>query len=276
MFPATFPGLRVIHSVLRLRLMTALGACLMAALAWAQSLQVIELQYRTAQEVIPILRPLLESGGALSGTEYKLFVRASSANVAQLRQALAEIDRQPRQLLVSVRRATRQTLERESAAATGALDNKASGATLHATDATSHREGNGIASVQVLEGSAAHIAAGESVPVVTAVAMGGGRRPWVAASTDYRNLSSGFLVTPRVSGQRITLDIAQQSERRSTHTGQIETQQLTTQVSGQLGEWLQLGGVAESANEHSSGVLSRQYSTHDDDQELWVKVEEGR
>jgi len=264
------------RSALRLRLMVALGACLMAGLAWAQSLEIIELKYRTAQEVIPILQPLLESGGALSGTDYKLFVRASSANVTQLRQALAEIDRQPRQLLVSVRRATRQVIEREGASATVVLGNKASGATVRATDATSRREGNGIASVQVLEGSAAYIAAGESVPIVTAVAAGGGRRPWVAASTEYRNLSSGFLVTPRVSGQRVTLDISQQSEQRSTHTSQIETQQLTTQVSGQLGEWLQLGGVAESSSQQRSGVLSRQYSTHDNDQAIWVKVEERR
>lgn len=256
--------------------MVALGACLMAGLVWAQSLEVIELKYRTAQEVIPILQPLLESGGALSGTEYKLFVRASSANVAQLRRALAEIDRQPRQLLVSVRRATRQAIEREGASATVVLGNQASGATVRATDATSRREGNGVASVQVLEGSAAYVAAGASVPVVTAAVASGGRRPWVAASTEYRNLGSGFLVTPRVSGQRVTLDISQQSEQRSTHTGQIETQQLATQVSGQLGEWLQLGGVAESSSQQRSGALSRQYSTRDDDLALWVKVEEHR
>lgn len=268
--------MKALRFALQLQLMVVLGACLMAGAAWAQSLEVIELKYRTAQEVIPILQPLVEPGGALSGTEYKLFVRASSANVAQLRQALTQIDRQPRQLLVSVRRATRQTIEREGASASVVLGNRASGATVRATDATSHREGNGIASVQVLEGNAAYIAAGESVPVVTAVAVGGGRRPWVAASTDYRNLSSGFLVTPRVSGQRVTLDISQRSEQRSTHTGQIETQQLATQVSGQLGEWLQLGGIAESSSQQRSGVLSRQYSTHDDDQGIWVKVEESR
>lgn len=269
--------MRILRAVLQYLAMTIFSGCLMVSAALAQALQIIDLQYRTADEVIPILQPLLESGGALSGSDYKLFVRASSANVAQLRKALAEIDRQPRQLLVSVRRATRQTIEREGAAASVVLGNNGSSAAVVATDATSRREGNGIASVQVLEGNAAYIAAGESVPIVTAVAAGGGRhRPWVAAATDYRNLSSGFLVTPRLSGQRVTLDISQQSEQSGTYSGNVQTQSLKTQVSGQLGAWLQLGGIAESSTQQRSGIGSRQYSTQGNDLSVWVKVEEAR
>ena len=267
--------MRILRVALQCLAMALFSACLMVSTALAQGLEIIDLQYRTADEVIPILQPLLESGGALSGSDYKLFVRASSANVAQLRKALAEIDRQPRQLLVSVRRATRQTIEREGASASVVLGNKGSSATVVATDATSNREGNGIASVQVLEGSAAYIAAGESVPVVTAAAAGGGHhRPWVAGATDYRNLSSGFLVTPRLSGQRVTLEISQQSERTGSYSGNVQTQSLQTQVSGQLGEWLQLGGIAESSTQQASGIASRQYSTQGKDLAVWVKVEE--
>ena len=76
--------------------------------AGPESLQVIDLKHRTAQEVIPVLQPLLEPGAALSGQDYKLFVRTSSANLAQIRAALAQIDRRPRQLLVSVRHSAQQ------------------------------------------------------------------------------------------------------------------------------------------------------------------------
>lgn len=253
--------------------LTAL-ACLAPGAAVAQSLEIIDLQYRTAQEVIPVLEPLLESGGALTGTDYKLFVRASAANVTQLRKALAEIDRQPRQLLVSVRRTTQQELQREGAGASGVIGTGQSQATVHATDTSALRRNEGVASVQVLEGNSAYIATGQSVPFVTAVAGGGGRRPWIAASTTYRDLNSGFLVTPRISGERVTLDIAQQAEQRSTHSGNIETQQLSTQVSARLGEWMRLGGVSESSNSQRSGVLNRQYTTQGDERSIWVKVEE--
>lgn len=72
------------------------------------------------------------------------------------------------------------------------------------------------------------------------------------------------------------LDIAQQSERRGANatsgSTNIQTQSLATQVSGQLGDWLPLGGVTESSARRSSGILSRQYSTQGTDLGVWVRV----
>jgi len=67
------------------------------------TLEVIPLRYRTADHVIPVLRPLLEPGGALSGQFNQLIVRASPANLAQIRQALEAIDQPQRRLTISVR-----------------------------------------------------------------------------------------------------------------------------------------------------------------------------
>src|SRR6188474_1916363 len=111
-----------------------ISVCLIACPVLAQSLEVIDLKYRTAAEVIPVLQPLLEQGGALTGQDYKLFVRASAANVRQLRDAVAQIDRKPNQLLVSVRRSTQQEMERERAQVSGTVSNRGSGVSVHATD----------------------------------------------------------------------------------------------------------------------------------------------
>jgi hypothetical protein len=43
-------------------------------------------------------------------------------------------------------------------------------------------------------------------------------------------------------------------------------------VSATLGEWIQLGGVSESASSQQRGILSRQYSTSSDERGIWVKV----
>lgn len=277
-------AMKVSRRALWRNLATAVGGCLLTVITWAQSLQVIDLKYRTAQEVIPVLQPLLEPGAALSGQDYKLFVRTSSSNLTQLRAMLAQIDRQPRQLFVSVRQSTEQEVERERAAVSGTVrtgdgsvsvnerPRADSGVTVHATDSSARTQGGSVASVQVIEGNAAFIATGSSVPIVTSVAGGGGRRrPWAASSTSYRDLSSGFMVTPRVNGQQVVLDIEQQDERVTN--GNIQTQQLTTQVSGPLGEWIQLGGVSESAESSRNGILNRQYSTRSDGRSIWVKVE---
>lgn len=248
-----------------------LSVYLIACPVLAQSLEVIDLKYRTAAEVIPVLQPLLERGGALSGQDYKLFVRASPANVRQLRAALTQIDRKPNQLLVSVRRSTQQEVEREGAQVSGTVSNRGSNVSVQATDDNAHDRRDGVASVQVLEGNSALISSGSDVPIVTSVAAGGGRRPWAAATTAYRNVSSGFVVTPRVNGQTVVLDIEQQDER--VVNGTVQTQHLTTQVSGTLGQWIQLGGVSESSSSQQRGILSRQYSTQSDERSIWVKVE---
>lgn len=256
----------------------------MAALACAQSLHIIDLKHRTAQEVIPILQPLLEPGGALSGQDYKLFVRASPGNVAQLRQALAQIDKAPRSLLVSVRRATQADIERERASASGTIagdrgsvsvnqpQSNRSNVTVRATDQSLASSASGVSSVRVLEGGSAFIATGSSIPIVTSVAGGVGRRhAWAGATTSYRDLSSGFMVTPRLNGEIVVLDIEQRDE--GVQHGQISTQQLATQVSARLGVWMQLGGVSESASVSSRGVLNRSQQTRSDERSIWVKVE---
>ena len=125
--------------------------------------------------------------------------------------------------------------------------------------------------MQVIEGNSAFISSGSDVPIVTSVAAGVGRRPLAGATTSYRNVSSGFLVTPRVNGTQVVLDIEQQDERRRER----QHPDAAAHDAGErpLGEWIRLGGVNETASTQQRGILSRQYSTQSDAREIWVKVE---
>jgi len=242
--------------------------CLMAVASWAQApagqpvdqsrgvrtggeqtLEVIKLRYRPAEEVIPALRPLLDPGGVLSGDGFNLFVRSTPANLAQLRQALAQLDRRALQYSISVRNSTRQEIERERIAAAAAVSNNGVRATVRATDANARSQGTNVSSVLVMEDNEAFIANGQ-------------------------NRSSGLTVTPRSLGEdRVRLEINQQTRQRSAVSGRIESQSLTTQVSGKLGEWLELGGLSGSSSSTQSGILSRGYTTSSDELSVWVKVE---
>lgn len=251
----------------------AISSCLMVTSAWAQSLTVIDLQHRRAEEIIPVLQPLLEQGGVLTGQDYKLFVRASSANVAQLRSAIEQLDKQQRQMLVSVRRGTAQEIQREQASVSGTVrsDRPHADVTVRAGQGTLRTQGSSVSSVQVLDGSSAFIATGTSVPIVTAVAVRGGRRPFVAGTVEQRDLQRGFMVTPRIRGNEVILEISQQDERVAG--GNIQTQALNTQIIGRLGSWIQLGGVSESSSSTNSGILSRSYGTDSNELSIWVKVD---
>ncbi|HEY9530001.1 MAG TPA: secretin N-terminal domain-containing protein, partial [Burkholderiales bacterium] len=73
--------------------LAAILTCFAVAAAAQQALEIIPLRYRTAEQVLPVLRPLLETGATLTGQRNQLIVRTSSANLAELRQALEAIDR---------------------------------------------------------------------------------------------------------------------------------------------------------------------------------------
>ncbi|HEX7116894.1 MAG TPA: hypothetical protein VF193_17340 [Steroidobacter sp.] len=260
---------------LKASLLLAVAGCLLALTAWAQSLEVMELRHRSAQELIPVIQPLLAPGDVLSGKGYKLFIRTSPENLSQLRNVIAQLDREPRQLLISVRNATRQELEREGAAISGAVHaGSRSGAsvTIRATDQARQEQRGSIASTRVIEGHSARLVTGSSVPIITAIAAGHGRASWAAAATEYHEIGSGFIVTPRVRGRQVVLDIEQQDQQRHVD-GRIETLSASTQVAGALGEWIELAGISESGSETTRGLLGREYRTSTDERSIWIKVD---
>ena len=78
------------------KLALMLWLALLAGAAQAQQqLEIIKLQSRTADQVLPQLRPFIEPGGTLSGMNNQIFIRASDANRRQIKELLAAIDRPP-------------------------------------------------------------------------------------------------------------------------------------------------------------------------------------
>jgi type II secretory pathway component GspD/PulD (secretin) len=251
-----------------------------SGLVMAQSLEVVQLKFRTANEVIPVLQPMLESGGVLTGQDYQLFVRTSSQNLQQLKQAIAQLDREPRNLLVSVRQGTRSEMTKQGAdASVQARAQNQNGtwrtganASVQADAGGSRTVGDAVSSVRLLEGGSAFIATGTSVPVVSAVFSRNDRNHVdTGAAIEYHDVASGFAVTPRVNGSRVVLQIDQQSQH--LEGGAIRSQSLGTEVSGALGEWIELGGVTESEKSRERGLTNGSYATNSDVRTLWVKVE---
>jgi hypothetical protein len=80
----------------------ALAVCAaapIAALAQA-AIETITLHHRSAEQLIPLLQPLVEPGGALSGRDNALYLRASAGNRKQIRALVASLDRAPHRLAI--------------------------------------------------------------------------------------------------------------------------------------------------------------------------------
>jgi type II secretory pathway component GspD/PulD (secretin) len=253
--------------------------------ARAQELQVIDLNFRMAQDLIPILQPLLEPGGVLTGTDDVLFVRTSPENLAQIRAALATLDRAPRQLLVSVGQGNVRevaTTDVEGTATLGSGDVQVgvnrppgadSGASVTIRGRRQQADLHNVSSVRVLEGTETWIGAGQSVPLTETTVQ---QRPGgvVQQTTTFRDVGTGFYATARLSGERVVLDISARQQRVRSASGTISTQGATTTVSGRLGEWFPLGGVAESGASSNGGVLTQGGRSESSQYAIWVKVDE--
>jgi len=266
-------------------LILALG---LVAVAHADEVEVVPLNYRTAEQLIPTLRPLVEPGGALTGQRNMLVIRASRANIAQIKQVVAALDTAPRRLLISVRQDAAGAFTERGAGVSGTIGggnarigvneppSGRSGVTAGAYESRGTAIDRMTSQVQALEGSPAYISTGQSTPVrshVVAPAPGGGSV--VQSTTTFQSSASGFYVTPRLSGDRVMLEIAPQRAVPGPQ-GTLNVQQVATTAHGQLGEWIELGGIAQSAAGSQSGVFHGASGARSGSTSVWVRVDEVR
>lgn len=219
------------------------------------TLEVIPLRHRTADQVVPVLRPLFEPGGVLSGQYNQLIVRTSPQNLAQIRAALDAIDRPQRRPMISVRFDNTLQSARSGVESDARISNRGSSANLRIEDSRSSRGEQVDQHIQVLEGGQATISTGES--------------------RNYAQAGTGIAVMPRVSGNNVALDIGAQQEA-FTRGGAIQGERAVSTVRGQLGEWIDLGGASGISTRSDSGILSSRERGASQNRGIWVKVEELR
>ena len=276
-----------------------LSRLLIIALLWSTAvyadqtaLEVIPLKYRSVEEVLPVLQPFVGNGGALSGMNSQLIVRATPARIMEIRKILARIDTLPRQLRIAVRqggRIDKQAHGAEVSGQVGAGDVRVTvpargrrGASVEAGGVRARIWSSGVVEqdedmqeIQVLEGRQAFIRLGLAVPLRETTVVQSGVASRVVESTRYEEIGTGFYVVPRLSGDQVVLEISPQKERLIGGRGQnIETQRIVTTVSGRLGEWIELGSLSQQQEDSETGWVYGTGKMSSDSRRVWVKVEE--
>jgi hypothetical protein len=264
----------------RRQLLTGLGGLAAIAalprIAQAQALrtEVIDLRWRQADEVLPVLQALVAAPGTVSALGRQLVVRATPAELAQLQAVLARIDRAPRRLQVTV---TQDADVARSRDAIGVGGTAADGGPAVRVDRSRAAERTHDAQrVQVLEGSSAFIATGETVPVTQRrwITRPDGRR--VMESTAIRQAQTGFTVRPRVDGDIVTVEITAGRER-FTDPGRLDGRtrfdRVDTVVQGRLGEWIAVGGGAGVDDLDERSLTLRSTDAAREDRQSYLKVE---
>lgn len=282
------------------RLFRLLLPCLLlpAALG-AEEIHVIPLKHRSAQEIIPVIRPLLGPNDAVSGTDYRLLVRTAEKNMREIERVLAQLDVARRNLTLTVRQGTdadrHETSQELSGEAAIGRDTRirlpqrtppddrgivieqqgADGRLRYQT--REQRAAAGDARAQVLrvqDGQRAFIRVGQSVPHVKRIVSLAGRQVTLAQGVEFQNVVTGFEVLPRTQGERAQLEITPRlSALADPATGLANFQALRTTVNVRLGEWVDLGGIQGVGEEVRRAVAESAAADSNERRSVWIKVE---
>lgn len=261
----------------------------------AEQLEIIELRYRLVEDVIPVLQPLLAPDGVMTGMGNQLIVRTSAGNLHDIRRALAVVDRPPRRLAIQVSQERRRHGQEHSlglsardgstmtitdgrntaASAEAKIGSDRSGLAIRGDAALEHRHGRTLQSMQVLDGSPALIHIGRSLAVPMRRITVSANRIQVSETVQYVDIGQGFYATPRLNGNQMTVEITPYSEEESSRGGgHVDTRRLSTTVSGQLGQWIELGAGSSQSTKSQTRILGTGSAASSDQQSIWLRVDE--
>lgn len=262
-----------------LKLLLFVVAALWGLVAGAQQLEIIELHSKNFEEVLPVLQPLVEPGGTLTGMNNQLFLRTSPRNSEEIKRALAALDKPTRRLIIHITQNRQAKNSDHGADLSGEVTlggTRRGGAGASVWDTRSVRSESGSQMVQTVDGGRAYIQVSRSLAVPMRQTIIGPTGVLVQEGVIYRDIGSGFYAQPRVNGQRVTLEISQQVESLDPAygLGAAGGQRLTTTVSGALGEWIELGGTGRQTTAQQGGAFSVGSGDAKDSRSIWLKVEE--
>lgn len=247
------------------RLIISLFALLpLQSLADTMKLEIIELKHRPASEMVQLVKPFMTQGATITGTDFKLIIRTTPENLAQIKQMLDKLDTSPHQLMISVRFADDDELYNSGIEAQGKInigDNGSEQIRLRVHKTESRDTDSGVFKARVLEGKIAHIRIGESIPVAERSITTSDGVITTQDSIKYKDITSGFFARPRITNDDVIVYISPEKNALSASGGGIiDTQTLITTVRGKLGEWMLLGGLTDETRQDGSGIV---YSTSD-------------
>jgi Bacterial type II/III secretion system short domain len=265
-----------------MRLLLILILFFSATSALAQrELTSITVNYASPEQLLAVIKPHLSTGSSISLFRNQLVLNVTPDELAKTRELLERLDKAGRQLLVSLRSDgtgsdSRRGVDVDAVIRSGdtVITNSPGRRTtetrtvIRGQNSNDMSTDNGNQAVRVTEGMPAYIATGVTAPVQSYTIGTDGRRYY---QQDYVNAVAGFYATTWLNGRTVRISIDQSNDQFAGQT--IATQQLRSEVSGALGEWLAIGVIDNSASQRTSGLGSRDQSSQVSSTQLFIKVD---
>lgn len=246
----------------------------------APTTEIFTLGYNMAENMIPAIEPMLQDDERVSAYGNQLIVRAEPERLEEIRALLRELDRRPAQLLISVANTGESISNQQGYQVDGRFDSgptdivvgdPRNGNQARIIRRSTRGQNDGVRQVTANEGYPVLIQTGQSVPLQSTTTDPYGR---VIQNTEYREVTQGFYATVRLTGDLATITLSANNDSVNRSDNRIiDVQQTNTVVTGRLGEWITVGGIADS--DLSSGTdIGQSISTRSqNDSSVRLKVD---
>jgi type II secretory pathway component GspD/PulD (secretin) len=272
-----------------LRLLITLLILCNASAAWARTeFKMITLQHRFAQELVPIVAPLVGEDGNASAIDNHLVIRASPERMQAIEELVAKLDTARRNMRITVSHEDMQTGKQQTIGASGNVrigqgrvivqrrmpgdlppENNVN-IDLDQREYSQSRQGSEF--VNVTDGERAFIRVGQRVPYTQQWAVLTQSYAQRIRHTEFQDITTGFAVRPRSLGDQVEVEITPRIAQMGAG-GVIDFEELSTVVMVRPGEWLDIGGIMQSRDDVSRAILNSQSASGSGDSRLMIRVD---
>lgn len=242
--------------------------------------EILSLNNRSASEIQSLISPLLEESETLIANGSRLIIKATPTRQKELKNLLSKLDKPLVNLTITVVQTKTKTAEELNASASIGFNNSKHRPSPSAINASSYftqtDKKNSTDRTQVIstvEGKSAYIKTASTHPVQNITVHDSGYGfPTVSGNTQLIETSTGFLVTPRLIGEQVEIEIKPWSEKMNSN-GNINSYSASSAMKIDLGEWKEMGGIREQSQRSTNKRLSHSYSTANKSMRILIKVE---
>ena len=262
-----------------------ISSCLIWSASAATEFKIITLQHRFAEEILPIIRPIVGDEGTATAMQNNLIIRTSPANMAEIEQIISTLDTARQNLTITVNRNKNISASASNAEVSGRkrIGNTTietgnsrqvirDGAAFNIENQQSRSNLANTQFIQAIDGEKAFISVGQSIPYTQEWVTLTQRYMNVQRTTQFVTIDTGFAVRPRSIGNQIELEVTPRFSQLN-QSGMIDFETLTTTIRTKRGEWVDLANIMQQKDDVSRAIFNWQSNYQATNSQLLIKVE---
>lgn len=248
----------------------------------ADQFKMITLQYRFAQDILPMIEPMVGPSGSVRAIDNHLLVSTSPDRLSQIETVISQLDVARNNVRITVSHASDVQVEQGGVGVTGrgrvgnveiiTSRGARDGINIDLQDRNSNYSSMGSEFLTVVDGERAFIRVGQSVPYTQQWVYLTNRYVNIQQTVEFQDITTGFAVRPRYIGEQVELEITPRIARLS-QAGFIDFEELSTVVIVRPGEWFDLGGNMQNRDDVSREILSINRGGNRQNSSLKIKVD---